>query len=346
MKTRESNFELLRNLAMFMVLMIHANFVSLPRPLTEELAIAPASTAFRYLVESLGIVCVDVFVLISGWFRVNTRLKSVLNFIFQVLFFWIGGYVVCLLLGKAKFTFDGALHCFAFTKWDWFIKAYLVLYIIAPILNAFVDKASERQHRNVLVAFLLFQSTYGWLGGARFFMNGYGPLSFIGLYLLAQYVRRVSGKGRKTLFDFPKHVDLIVFLVSAIINTVLSLAFLKAGRAMHNTIYAFINPIVIIGALYLLLFFSKLEIGYNKIINWFGASSFAVYLLHSQVDVRKIFTSVIVKLDSGYHGIAAVGLIFLFLLLTYLVSVLADQLRIGLWNLVWNRWGTKTSSAT
>lgn len=346
MKTRESNFELLRNLAMFMVLVIHANFVSLPRPLTEALAIAPASTAFRYFVESLGIVCVDVFVLISGWFRVNTSLKSVLNFIFQVLFFWIGGYVVCLLLGKAEFTFDGVLHCFAFTKWDWFIKAYLVLYIIAPILNAFVDKASEKQHRNVLVAFLLFQSTYGWLGGARFFMNGYGPLSFIGLYLLAQYVRRVLGKGRKTLFDFPKHVDLIVFVVSAVINTILSLAFLKAGRAMHNTIYAYINPLVIVGALYLLLFFSKLEIGYNMIINWFGVSSFAVYLLHSQVNVRKIFTSVIVKLDSGYHGVSAVGLIFLFLLFTYMVSVLVDQLRIGLWNLVWNRLGKENEVCT
>ena len=313
MKDRESNFELLRNLAMFMVLVIHANFVSLPRPLTEALAAAPASTAFRYFVESLGIVCVDVFVLISGWFRVNTSLKSVLDFVFQVLFFWIGGYVVCLLLGKAEFSFDGILHCFAFTKWDWFIKAYLVLYIIAPILNAFVDKASERQHRNVLMAFLLFQSTYGWLGGARFFMNGYGPLSFIGLYLLAQYVRRVSGKGRKTLFDFPKHVDLIVYFVLAIINTVLPLVFLKAGRAVHNTIYAYINPLVIIGALYLLLFFSKLEIGSNKIINWFGASSFAVYLLHSQVDVRKMFTSVIVKLDSNNHGLSAVGLIFMFL---------------------------------
>ena len=60
MKIRESNFELLRNLAMFMVLMIHANFVCLPCPLTDELVTAPLSTSFRYFVESLGIVSVDV----------------------------------------------------------------------------------------------------------------------------------------------------------------------------------------------------------------------------------------------------------------------------------------------
>lgn len=327
---------------MFMVLMIHANFVSLPRPMGDALASAPTVTAFRYFVESLGIVSVDVFVLISGWFKVNTNVKSVLNFVLQVLFFWIGGYVVCLLFGRTEFTFEGVLDCIAFTKWDWFVKAYSVLFIIAPILNAFVVHSSEKQHRNVLMFFMLFQSTYGWLGGAsRFFLEGYGPLSFIGLYLLSQYVRRISGKDRKTVFDYSKQVDLYIFMASVFLNTVLSLAFLKEGRSVNSTLFAYNSPIVVIGALYLMLFFSKLKMKNNKIINWFGASSFAVYLLHSQIDVRKLFSRVIVKLDSAYDGFLEVGLIFLFLVLTYIVSVLVDQIRIGMWNLLWNHFGSK-----
>ena len=153
LKVRKSNFELLRNLAMFMVLMIHANFISLPRPLSDELVAAPFATTFRYFVESLGIVCVNVFVLISGWFRVNASLKHVLGFVFQVLFFWVGGYAACLMVGRAEFSYNGILECFALTKWDWFIKAYAVLLIISPILNIFADKVSEKQYRNVLVAF-------------------------------------------------------------------------------------------------------------------------------------------------------------------------------------------------
>ncbi len=322
---------------MFMVLMIHANFISLPKPLANELATDPLATTFRYLIESLGIVCVDVFVLISGWFRINTNVRSVLNYIFQVLFFWIGGYLVCLLLGGAEFSFNGVLECFALTRWDWFIKAYAVLLIIAPILNAYVDKSSEKQHRNVLIAFFLFQFTYGWIGGGeRFFVNGYGPLSFLGLYLLAQYVRRVSGTVKKTPFNNSKCVDLLVFFVSAILNTILSLTFLKVGHAQDHLFYAYNSPLVVIGALYLLLFFSKLKIKQNRIINWFGASSFAVYLLHSQVDVRLLFSKFIVKLDSYFDGLSAVGVIFVFLLFVYLVSVLVDQLRIWLWNLIWN----------
>lgn len=38
----------------------------------------------------------------------------------------------------------------------WFIKAYLLLYIISPVLNAFVENVSRRTLRNVLVAYWYF----------------------------------------------------------------------------------------------------------------------------------------------------------------------------------------------
>lgn len=159
-------------------------------------------------------------------------------------------------------------------------------------------------------------------------------------------LRRVSAKGKRTVFAYSKYIDLLIFLATVIVNTILSLIFLRSGRQYNSTMYAYINPIVVVGALYLLLFFSKLEIGYNRIINWFGASSFAVYLLHSQVDIRKLFTKVIVKLDFAYEGLCEVGLIFCFLVFVYIVSVLVDQLRIWLWNLVWSRKGKKYEVCT
>ena len=347
MTVRESNFELLRNLAMFMVLVIHANFISLPRPMANDLASAPIATVFRYLVESLGIVCVDVFVLISGWFRIKTDARRVLKYVFQILFFWVGGYLVCLLLGKANLSWKGILECFAFTKWDWFIKAYAVLLILAPVLNAFVDHATDKQLRNVVIAFFLFQTTYGWIGGgASFIVRGYGPLSFIGLYLLAQYIKIISIKDCRTPFVFPKQIDLLFFFVSAILNTAFAIVMVKTNHPKYPLVYAYCSPWVIFGAMYLLLFFSKLEMKTSRIINWLGASSFAVYLLHSQVNVREIFTQIVVNLDSAFHGVFSVGMILLFLVLTYIVSVLLDQIRILLWNLVWNCLGRKNVRAS
>ena len=90
-KVRESNIELLRNISMFMILVIHANFVSLPRIGIEELSSNTIPSVTRFFIESLGIVAVNVFVFISGWFGIRTRLKSVLSFIYQILFFLLGG---------------------------------------------------------------------------------------------------------------------------------------------------------------------------------------------------------------------------------------------------------------
>lgn len=90
-KVRESNIELLRNISMFMILVIHANFVSLPRIDIGELTSNTVPSVTRFFIESLGIVAVNVFVFISGWFGIRTRLKSVLSFIYQILFFLLGG---------------------------------------------------------------------------------------------------------------------------------------------------------------------------------------------------------------------------------------------------------------
>ena len=90
-KVRESNIELLRNISMFLILVIHANFVALPKIEYTELLSNTTPSVVRFFIESIGIVAVNVFVLISGWFGIRTRTKSVLSFIYQILFFLIGG---------------------------------------------------------------------------------------------------------------------------------------------------------------------------------------------------------------------------------------------------------------
>lgn len=90
-KVRESNIELLRNISMFMILVIHANFVALPRIEYGELVSNSIPSVTRFFIESLGIVAVNVFVFISGWFGINVTKKRVFSFIYLVLFFTVGG---------------------------------------------------------------------------------------------------------------------------------------------------------------------------------------------------------------------------------------------------------------
>lgn len=186
---RESNIELLRIVAMFLVLTVHADFLSLGTPTQSELQIAPVASYTRFFIESLSIVCVNVFVLISGWFGIKASTKSFLRFIFQCFFFLIGIYAASILFGHNAFSLRGIFKCTFYV--NWFITAYICLYILAPALNAFVRIADKSQLQLFLLVFFTFQTLYGWIGG-QLFSNGYSTLSFIGLYILGRYLNLYS----------------------------------------------------------------------------------------------------------------------------------------------------------
>ena len=191
MKIRQSNMELLRIIAMFLVLLVHADFFSLGAPSASDCVEAPIDSCLKVFFEAISIACVDIFVCLSGWFGIRPTIKGFSNFVFQCLFWLIGLYVVTLILGTSSISIEGLKGCFALTKLNWFIKAYILLYILAPVLNAFVEKASQKDFRNVLIAFFTFEFIYGWIfsGSTQHIQSGYSTISFIGLYLLARYVR-------------------------------------------------------------------------------------------------------------------------------------------------------------
>lgn len=86
-----------------------------------------------HFIESIAIVAVNVFVLISGYFGIKFKTKGVLR-LYLVCFCWglISYLLYCFLghhpLDKAIF---GRFFAFTHNKW-WFIIAYLYLYFAAP----------------------------------------------------------------------------------------------------------------------------------------------------------------------------------------------------------------------
>lgn len=188
--TRQSNMELLRIVATFLVLVAHADFYALGTPTALDAQTAPISTFLRFFTESISIVSVNVFVLISGWFGIRPSIRGVGNFLFQCFFYKFAIYGLFLAWGLAAFNAREVAECLYMTRWDWFVKAYFGLYILSPVLNAFVEKATARQMACVVGSFFLFQTLYAWVSVAALdFRNGYSTLSIIGLYLLARYVR-------------------------------------------------------------------------------------------------------------------------------------------------------------
>jgi peptidoglycan/LPS O-acetylase OafA/YrhL len=86
-KTRDSNMELLRLVAMLLIMMVHASYRALPKPTPGSIADDPLSALLQIGVESFTVVGVNVFVMLSGWYGIRLRWSRLLELLFQVVFF-------------------------------------------------------------------------------------------------------------------------------------------------------------------------------------------------------------------------------------------------------------------
>ena len=77
---RQSNIELLRIVAMMLVLIVHADFLALGAPDALALKALPVESGLRVWLQGFALVCVDVFVMISGYFGIRPSVRGVLNF--------------------------------------------------------------------------------------------------------------------------------------------------------------------------------------------------------------------------------------------------------------------------
>lgn len=339
---RQSNMELLRIVTMFLVLVVHADFFALGEPTISEVQTAPLSSFIRLLMESVSIISVNVFVLLSGYFGIHTTSQGACRFLFQCAFFLIGIYVVLILAGLATLTGGGIGECLFMSHWNWFIRAYLLLYLLSPVLNAFATTATKAQFRGVLISFYLFSSSYAWIENeAQDFQKGYSVISFIGLYLLSRYVRI----HKPALCNLSKYSDLAIWggitLCSALflqLSGHLGLQTLYDGSLVR--LYMYSSPLVILCALYFLLFFSKLHLPQINFINWMAASSFAVFLLHMNANIaQQYFAPTIQHIYQEYP--LPMLWITVVLLAIFLSAVLLDQIRIFCWRLIISKYCSK-----
>ena len=83
---RLSNFELLRIVAMLLVLLLHCNYSVFGLVTQTDIESDAFVSFFRIFSEQACLVCVNIFVLISGWFGIKFSYKCVANILFQVIF--------------------------------------------------------------------------------------------------------------------------------------------------------------------------------------------------------------------------------------------------------------------
>ena len=329
-KVRQTNIELLRIIAMIMVLILHADYFSLGAPTLFDISERPMTSIVRIVIESMSIVAVNAFVLISGWFGIHPTLRRFSSFMFQVVFFVIAGSVIAMLFGDYGARPLGG-WLLLLLGWNyWFVKAYIILYLFSPILNVFIENVSKQQLLKFIIFFYAMQTIYGWyLGDGGYFQRGYSPLSMMGLYLLARYIR-IYGDSFKRLNWF---VCFCLYLIVSILIAVLE--FSRLQRDVEWYILEYSNPLVIVSSVCLFLSFARMELNYSKVINYISVSSFAAYLFHFHEDILYRYYMKFInhwfETNDFLHFFIYTGF---WIILIFVSAVCIDQIRIVIWALI------------
>lgn len=195
---RNSNIELLRIIAMLMIVAHHYVTDSLP---LYYLSDGP-NKWLSELLYSYGKTGVNIFVLITGYYMVNMKfnLKRPLKIMGQVWFYSVMTLIVCLAIPSVSEQIDGYQIFKSFFPISlnqyWFATQYILLLAVAPFLNRFAHSASKDQLTICVIVLVVFNSVVPTVHAALTDYLAtlvYSPAGwFAMLYLLAARIRLYS----------------------------------------------------------------------------------------------------------------------------------------------------------
>ena len=220
----------------------------------------------------------------------------------------------------------------------WFVKAYLLLYLLSPLLNGFIQQTSKRQYGITILGFFLFQTIYGWLfQSVSWFNYGYSTISFVGIYLLSGYVRRQMGEVKKSIKGLS-----CLFAAFVVVNSLMAFLAIRMGYMIYiDKLYAYNSPLVIIASVIAFLIFTRIEIK-AKWINVIAASSFAAFLLHcNYFFLEEVYVKFIKSWFLTDAYIMFIMKTSFFICSLFLLAILIDRIRLRLWNIFASKfiWG-------
>ena len=293
---RQSNIELLRIVAMLLIICHHFSLYSGFNYPTDTLSINRLWVQF---VQMGGKIGVNIFILISGYFLVSAqsiKTSKIVKFWGQVFFYSMCTFVIFVASGLRPFGIEELIHHLfpiIFAQW-WFPTLYFLLLLLAPYINRFLRTMDRLQYACFLVVLSII-----WCIIPTFteqMMQCNLLLCSIFVYSIGGYIKTFNVKVKSSSL---KLIGLAIFTIGLTFSTVILFDYLGIKHSFFaNRITTFYDmwdlPIIIISVL-LFLGFIKINIPYNKYINAISAATFGVYLIHENGYIRPIIWDSIFK---------------------------------------------------
>ena len=237
-----------------------------------------------------GKLGVNLFVLISGYFlsKSNIKLKKIIKLILQVDFYSILLYLIFAGI-ENNITVGGFfenLFAIFFEKY-WFMTAYVVLYLLSPIINILISKLKQNMH------FVLMFISIGLFFGLSYvpYINFLVNIGwFFTLYLIGSFMRKY---GENYLKKVRWYYSLIAFFVLYVL-----IIFIQYKFGINFA--ELTNPIGLVMAICLFLTFKQSKIKNIKFLNLVASFTLGIYLIHDNNFVRGYIWNNL--FNCGYHS--------------------------------------------
>ncbi len=255
---RDSNIELLRIVAMIFIVIYHISIHAQGGSLVTH----PYIT---------GITCtgVNLFILISGYFGIRLKWRSLLNLVAILLFFNAITLVFrCTIYDYTPMKGDVASLVLPLGhSWWWFVRNYLMLMLLSPAINLIIEKSSKKQILYIIGVLAYLSCVSGYLFKNDININGFNLFNFVFIYMIGSCIKRYMQADR---------IKTTHLAVTYTMST--------AALIVYHHFYKFPsynNPVLIIAAVSLFGLFLKMKSHNSPAINSIAQCMFPVYLLQN-----------------------------------------------------------------
>lgn len=318
-KERMSNIELLRILAMFMVVSLH--YLDKGGFLQKLPGVFEKESFLPWILEAFCIGAVNIYVLIAGYFMVDSTFKisRAVKLWLQILFYALLIPMVLIAFSvisvKDLTIYELLQYLFPiYMEHYWFGTEYLFLLLLSPVLNAGVKVMSQKQLKQVLAVLLVTVSVVPSIlpVSLSYDKSGYNLLWFLVLYMTAAYIRLY---GFSVLNTLGKALGGFLAATAGIFVWMyaLNLFAVKSGRLSEKVTMSFHYNHILVWFAAVCIFMLFLQIKapggiFGRVINWAALGTFGIYLFHEHLTLRyewmKWFPGTEGKFHFGWYLVA------------------------------------------
>lgn len=307
---RQANFEVLRVVAMAMIVAMHfMQKGGILQPLARDMSLV---NGMAWMIESFCIVAANCYVLIAGFFLVDAewKLKKLFYVAGQVLFYSLLIPLICFASGI------GDVRTWSVYEWItavlpfqmdhyWFATAYVLMFLLSPVLAAGVKQLSKKQLEMTIGILLLYFCFFKSISPILLATDNYGydyPW-FICLFLIAAYVKLyvvpVGGfqNGKIKLFSSMKKSALVYVITTFVTfggSLLLGVVTARIGKFDYymNMMFSYNHILTLVaslGCFFAFLHWQPKESRAIRFLCKIAPYTFGVYLIHENVAIRNLW---------------------------------------------------------